>query len=136
MARPSCVSILTTAASVRIVAPKPRGGAAHRGGHAAHAAFGEAPRADRALADVADLVMGHDVRATRRARPGPRADYAGHRQDAAHLGRLEPLLERLAMLIVISRVMSTMPRSSSLRIHATAAATRSAGALPSAAARA
>ena len=62
---------------------------------AAHAAFGEAPRSELAVADVADLVVRHHVRGARRARPGPRADHAAHREHALHLRRREALVEQV-----------------------------------------
>ena len=55
-------------------------GAAQRLAHRAHAAVGEAPRAELAVADVADLVVRHHVGGAGRARPGPRADDAADRR--------------------------------------------------------
>ena len=47
------------------------------------------------LADVADLVVRKHVRGTGRARTGPGADDAAHREYAEHLGRREVLLEEI-----------------------------------------
>ncbi len=44
--------------------------------HRAHAAFRHGPRAEVAVADVADRVVRHDVAGARLVRPGPGADQA------------------------------------------------------------
>ena len=69
--------------------------AAQRAGDTAHPAAWKAPRTELAVADVADLVVRHHVRGARRTRPGPRADDAAHREDPAHLRRLEPVVEQI-----------------------------------------
>ena len=54
--------------------------APHRLRHAPHSPLGEPPHPHLPFADVADLVMRHHVRGARRARTGPRADDAAHRE--------------------------------------------------------
>ena len=93
--RPLRTSMRATAASVRTVAPFGDGGVAQRPADRAHAALGESPRAELALADVADLVVRHDVRGPGRPRPGPRADHAADREHALHLRRREVLVEQV-----------------------------------------
>ena len=58
---------------------------AQRAAHATHTALGKPPRSELAVADIADLVVRHDVRGTRRARAGPRPDHTADCEHALHL---------------------------------------------------
>ena len=70
-------------------------GVAQRAAHPAHTALRESPRAELAVADVTDLVVRHHVRGAGRARTGPRADHAAHREHTLHLRRREELVEQV-----------------------------------------
>jgi hypothetical protein len=61
-----------------------------------HAALGEAPAAQVAVADVADRVVGHDVGGAGRLRPGPGADHPVDGQAGLDLLGLEPVVEQVA----------------------------------------
>ena len=62
---------------------------------AAHPAAREAPRADAPVAEVADVVVGDDVRRARGAGTGPGADHRGDRQHPAHRVGLEGVLDQV-----------------------------------------
>jgi len=64
-------------------------------GDRAHAAFGEAPVAQVAVADVADRVVRHHVGGARLVGPGPGADHAVDRERTLDLRRLEPVVEQV-----------------------------------------
>ncbi len=87
--------ICATGASTRISAPNERAALAIAVAEAAHPATGNPHDAELAVADVADLVVGHHERGARRARAGPRADDPAHREHTEHLRRLEVVLEQV-----------------------------------------
>src|SRR4030095_8830864 len=75
--------------------PEGAGGRGHGVADPAHAALGKAPAAELAVADVADVVVGHDVGGAGGARPGPGADDPADRVHGLELGRLEILLQQV-----------------------------------------
>jgi hypothetical protein len=64
--------------------------------HRPHAALGEAPAAQVAVADVADRVVGHHVGGAGRLGPGPGADHPVDGQARLDLLGLEPVVQQVA----------------------------------------